>query len=132
MKLVRGCWAPLLAVAAGSFHPGGEVDGGGNSVDAEEATDADESDGLTDTDAAEVDASAIDAASIDAPVLVDAAVDAPITGDVVHIADDSLGTGDLVVNAPIQTVTSNTGFTFGMPLPTGVTFTTSMQEGGGP
>jgi hypothetical protein len=128
MSSVRAVYAVLLGVAGCSFQPsGGEVDGGGEVVDAEVSTDASDPDGA-DPDAATVDAAALDAAAVDAP-----AVDAPpTTGDVVHLADDSIGTGDLTVTTPITVITSTTGFTFGTPLPAGVTYTTAAQDPGGP
>ncbi|HUQ05985.1 MAG TPA: hypothetical protein VM261_25960 [Kofleriaceae bacterium] len=133
MTSVRAVYAVLLGVAGCSFHPsGGEVDGGANAIDAEVSTDGADQDGTPDPDAAQPDAAQPDAAAIDATPIDAMETDASTTGDVVHVADDSIGTGDLAVVSPITVITSTTGFTFGMPLPAGVTYTTVAQDPGGP
>src|SRR5688572_19654743 len=119
MMLGHVRYAVLAGVTACSFTPSGEPDSGTTSgVDAETTTDAADGDGANTIDAAMIDAAAIDAA--------------PTTGDVVHIADDSVGTGDLLVASSITTQTSGGSFGFGMALPSGVSFTTAAQDPSGP
>ncbi|MCA9680140.1 MAG: hypothetical protein KC464_34225, partial [Myxococcales bacterium] len=141
--------ALALAVALGgcffdSSGVGLQAGDGGPIPDA--ATDVDAVAGDGGVDAAPIDAAPIDAAPIDAAPIDAAPIDAtpidampidampidgtpPITDNVAHVpaAEEYGGTADLALGD--GTLIDTTTLSVGMALPTGVTFTTSAQEG---